>query len=334
MGKQISRPNFESINYTIRPGKSVERKMLCEAFARLSILDNIKDYIYIGFGSTYFTDFNLFHKTLGISKLISIEKETDFEDRINFNKPYSCIDVKFGASSEVLPRLPWKDWTQKSIIWLDYTQPLMNYMLGDIRTVISEAKPGSLVLISVNINQDKRDSNENKEGDNGLTNKQLRIKYLEDRVGKEHIPQYAYGLNLNVENNKKVIREIINNMIDSSLLLRNVDCDEEEKLSYLQLFNIHYKDGAEMLTVGGIIHNSTQMQKINEMNFSNLEFISFDDKCFNIVVPNLTLREVHALDMFLPSVDKKSIELPLFEEDIKNYSKIYRYFPNFTEANL
>jgi len=34
-------------------------------------------------------------------------------------------------------------------------------------------------------------------------------------------------------------------------------------------------------------------------------------------------------------VNKKRIEeLPLDREDIKEYSKIYRYFPNFAETNL
>ena len=59
MEEEKPRPNFEIINYELRAAKSVERKMLCEAFSRLSLLESIKNYGYIGFGSAYFTDFSL-----------------------------------------------------------------------------------------------------------------------------------------------------------------------------------------------------------------------------------------------------------------------------------
>ena len=327
-----SLPNFQRINYALRPAKHAERKMFCETFSRLSLLDNLKNYRYIGMGSAYFSDFNLFHKTLGITKLISIEGEDaeEYKDRINFNIPFACIAVEFRYSNVVLPTLPWQKWKSKSIVWLDYVDKLMSYMLGDIHTVIFNARPGSVFLISVNIeNEEPKEQT----GKNRLTAKQYRIRRLEENVGKRNIPHRAYTMNLNVENNKQIIREIIHNTILHSVKTRNDGIDEKNKILYKQLFNIHYKDSADMLTVGGIIYNTKQKSKVSKM-FENLDFIRTDESCFSIVVPKLTYREIQALEKVLPNDetiqtgiaitgDKK---IPLSVDDVKNYAKIYRYF--------
>lgn len=110
------RSSYEKINYSLRPAKNIERKMLCETLQRLSFIQKLEKYRYIGFGSTYFSDFNLLHRLLGISKMISIEKDKKNKDRFEFNKPFSCIEMKFGSSNEVLPMLKWKE---PSIVWVD-----------------------------------------------------------------------------------------------------------------------------------------------------------------------------------------------------------------------
>ena len=336
-----SKPNFQRINYALRPAKHAERKMFCETFSRLSLLDNLKNYRYIGMGSAYFSDFNLFHKTLGVTKLLSIEgeDEEEYKERIHFNKPFACIEVEFGRSNVVLPKLPWSDWDNKSIVWLDYVDKLMEYMLGDINTVVFNTQPGSVFLLSVNI--EKEELPRGCDSKKKWTEKKYRIKKLEENVGRKNIPQRAYDMNLTVENNKLIIREIIHNTILRSVSTRNGGADEKEQILYKQLFNICYKDSADMLTIGGVIYNNKQKDKVDKM-FENLDFIRTDEPCFDIAVPKLTYREIHALDQVLPNDetvqtgiamngDKK---IPLSIDDVKNYAKIYRYFPTFTESNL
>ena len=62
-----------SVNYNIRPCKSIERKMMCEIIARLAIFEQLHNYRYIGMGAKYFTDFSLLHKRFGINKMHSME---------------------------------------------------------------------------------------------------------------------------------------------------------------------------------------------------------------------------------------------------------------------
>ena len=82
---------YEKINYSLRPAKSIERKMLGNAFRKLSDFGAVESYRYIGFGSTYFSDFILFHKALGIKHMISIERDRENEERFRFNCPFRCI---------------------------------------------------------------------------------------------------------------------------------------------------------------------------------------------------------------------------------------------------
>lgn len=341
MEETTEKKNFERINYSLRPAKHIERKMFSETFGKLSILDNIRNYRYIGMGSAYFSDFSLFHKTLGINKLLSIEGEDDKQarERIRFNKPFACIDVEFGWTNKVLPTLPWSKWQEKSIVWLDYVDKLKEGMFGDIDTVLFNVKAGSVFLISVNIEED--DERDEKINPTKLSAKEFRLKMLSEKVGKESIPQRAFDLVLNVENNISVIREIIDNAFRSAIKKRNSGVAEADHVEYKQLFNLHYKDSADMLTVGGIIFTKNQKEKVDAM-FEHLDFIRESDECFSIVVPKLTYREIHALDKVLPHIKGREkmkgksdlSKIPLSANDKKNYANIYRYFPTFAETNL
>lgn len=87
-----------AVNFSLRPAKSIECKMLCEAFRQLSIFSDVEAYRYIGFGSKYFSDFTLIHKTLGIKDMISIERNVQNRARFEFNRPFDCIRLMFGES--------------------------------------------------------------------------------------------------------------------------------------------------------------------------------------------------------------------------------------------
>lgn len=342
-----TKSSYEKINYSLRPAKNIERKMLCEAITRLSLIQNLDKYRYIGFGSPYFTDFILLHKMFGINDLISIEKDKFNEDRFEFNKPYSCIEMMFENSHEALSKI--KNWEKPSILWLDYDQRLDSKMLDDIRTFYSSASAGSMFIITVSVKPD--DFERNEEGDFILEKKtlrQLRVDKLLDRVGRSRIP-YTYeidDLNLGMDENPKIIYKIIANEINAALAKQNGRLEKGSMLKYKQIFNFLYNDGTLMLTVGGIIYDEKQEHKIEEMNFPSLGFIRENEDFYYIKVPCLTFKEIRVLDSLLPKninnqkknppkkTNRKIEKLPLNEEDIANYSKIYRYFPNFTESNL
>ena len=206
--------SYEKINYSLRPAKNIERKMLCEAFRRLSPIHKIEKYQYIGFGSTYFSDFNLIHRTLGINNLISIEKDINNQERFEFNKPFSCIDIKFGLSNEVLPTL---NRTKFSIVWVDYDSKISNDLLEDINTLVYNLKPGSVFLITVDV---KPDFNK-EETLKPEVIQSLRVTEIKKRVNPLKLPAEIEKINLDYVENPKMIYRIINDQINEMLVKRN-----------------------------------------------------------------------------------------------------------------
>jgi len=350
--------SFEKINYSLRPGKCIERKMLCEALRYLSFIQDVKTYKYIGFGSTYFTDFILFHKGFGINDMISIEKEIEYKDRFLFNKPYSCIDLEFGDTNDILPII---DWNKLSIVWLDYDYKLnkirdevqsTSNMFQDIETFFFKAKPGSVFIITVDV---KPDYPEVEIGDEIIKFptseeelKEFRMNKLIDRIGLSKVPVKYRDQNLNIENNTRLVYEIINNEILEIIKKRNFGQTVADIIEYKQLFHFLYNDGTLMLSVGGLIYNESQKSAVDEMmrHINSLDYFVNDQSPYRIEVPLLTFKEIMLLDTFLPNrINKVTGELkqdenysrivpPLPLNDKLDYSKIYKYFPTFAEMNF
>lgn len=306
-------------HYALRPAKNIERKMFCEAFARLSRIAPLPTYRYIGFGSTEFCDFRLFHERLGIREMLSIEGRTDANIRVKFNRPYSCIKVKWGISHEILPTL---DWPRRVIVWLDYDTKLDDKKLADIALVTGVVKSGSVLLVTVPV-----DPGESTGPD--AVNK--RLIDLKRRVGGNKVPSSIEAMHLSKWGMAKACREIVTNEILQTIDSRCTALSRTARLRYDQLFNFHYSDGTKMLTVGGIFLDAKDQKRLSvKQNFKDLEFFRFDDQVYTIASPILTLREMHYLDERLPRCATFPKWLP--KEEREKYSKVYRYYPNYTEV--
>lgn len=325
--------NDELINYLLRSAKNVERKMLCEVLSRLSVFEDVKEYQYVGFGSIYFADFTLFHKVLGIYKLISIEGDESMEIRVRFNQPYSCVEILPGWSIDMLPGVDLEK--HKSILWLDYTESLKGYMFKDMATFFNRAPSGSVFLISVNV--DLKD-----EVDVKTTTEKITKKLNSDADVRKKIKRSSIKGEMKKEDYYSIVRGVIDQEIEDIITERN-KTEVEEIFNYNQIFNFLYKDGQAMLTVGGILFSEKDREKLQKMNLNNFDFFMSGEKCFEIKVPHLTNREIYALDKHLPSFnsDEKAKKMALEElkgvisdDAIHRYAEIYRYYPSYTEANI
>lgn len=326
---------YEKINYGLRPAKAIERKMLCEVFRRLSPFARVDAYRYIGFGSTYFSDFVLFHKSLGIKNMISIERDEENEARFRFNRPFSCIRIEFGESTEVLPKL---SWDTKTIIWLDYDGKLNNGVLADVSFFCASAVSGSMIIVTVNAHPERSDSVNEVLGDASPNAEELaehRLQQFTDRIGEDKVPEDISGKNLAGWRMAGVCRRIIENEILQTLNERNGGRDPGSKLCYKQLVNFHYADGAKMLTVGGLLYEEGEDHKVAYCSFNNLLFVRSDDEPCSIQVPSLTYKEIRHLDEQLPTEDCARLEASAIpREDLERYAQVYRYFPRFAETEL
>lgn len=324
--------SYEEIDYSLRPAKNVERKMIGEALQRLTHLAPLPSYQYVGFGSTYFADFVLFHRMLGIESMTSIEMDQAKSTRFKFNNPYKCIEIKFDMSSDVLPLL---DWERRTILWLDYDGKLSNDVLGDIRTFCTRAIAGSVIVVSVNANFSYASKDQTGP-----------VEELREALDSGRVPDEMTDADLVPKwKGAEFCAQLIRSEIQRELSVRNTGRSQWTKLSYKQLFHFHYKDGAKMLTVGGLISDPSMEGLLGQCAFERLPFTRGEtDSALELEIPILTARERRYLESHFPiagQVTSSSQEIVkaghgcgVRASDVSKFHHIYRYMPNFAEIGL
>jgi len=317
--------SYSKINYRLRPAKAVERKIICDSLRCLSPFGELTTYRYVGFGSTYFSDFILFHKSLHIEDMISIEKDTNAKERFEYNRPFGCIKIKYGNSYDVLPML---EWSKKSIVWLDYDNPLDKTILDDIDTLTTKLVSGSVLSVTVSAEPERPQ-------EEGLSREKIH-EFREDKLRKklpnEKIPIDLKSSDLTGKNLAKLYKRIIDNQLKQSLSNANSARSEDQKLNYKQIFDFRYADGSRMLTVGWLIFEQSNDELAKQCKFNKNFNRTEVDKPYEIKIPNLTLKETQYLDSLMPTDDCNAVNricIPL--EDIKLYAELYKYFPSFVE---
>jgi hypothetical protein len=296
--------------------------MLCEAFARLARIAPLSTYRYVGFGGIGFHDFTLFHQRLGITDMISLEGEPTIQDRIDFNRPYSCIRIKRDSSHIELPKLNWK---KRTILWLDYDSPFDAKKLGDIALAAAALKSGSVLVVTLPADPGPIEVN--------VDMAAKRLNDLVSRLGKDKVPKDILGSALAKWGMAMVYRRIIQNEVEQALHNRNGALSSEARTVYQQLFNFHYADGVKMVTAGGIFLDTADKRALRARHFKDLEFIRGSDDPYMIETPLLTQREIRYLDERLPrSAPHVSRPDWIPEEERKKYGRVYRYFPSFSEV--
>ena len=305
------------VDYSLRPAKTAVRQMVVTALARLGPLMPLDSYRYIGMGSIYFREFLLVHRQLGITDMISIERDLD-EDRVRFNLPLACIDLWMGSTSEVLPRLDLGE--KPHIIWLDYESRVAPDILSDIDEMVGSCAPGSILIITVNADY-IRDEEE----------REVWLSAIGDRRPETSDPRDRgeYAL---------LSYQVIRSQINAALNDRNAGVpNPDHRIRFQQAFHLVYADGAQMLTVGGGLVSETSQREWAACEIESLEFARTGEQPCRVKIPLLTRREVHRLLSEMPDsqgdIDKAAEEAGIPEEDAREFATIYRYAPLFVETD-
>lgn len=317
--------SYKTIDYRVRPAKSIERKMLAEAFRRLSHFHEVQRYTYVGMGSLYFSDFSLFHRSLGFERMISIENTTAEASKKRFllNVPFSQIEMKFGHSNVVLQRLKIDG---PLVVWLDYDGMLDQSCLVDIKYVAKKAPSGSLVIVSANA--DAKSLQGEVEDSEEPTNV---LDVLKRRVGADSISPGLTAADVSGHRVGDIFRDVIDSAIRDAVQNRNSEVPASEAFSYQQIFNFRYSDNARMITVGGVVFSEPDREKLERSSFAQLSFTRFGNEVCKIEPPLLTFSEMRRIDA-AKAEDLENLSLP--QGDIDKYRSNYRYFPNFVEAEV
>lgn len=311
----------QKINYQVRPAKSIERKMLCDLIREMQLIRADDEMRYIGLGAKYFTDFLLLHNEFGVTDMISIEAEKERQIRYDFNKPLKCIQMWYGTTNEILPQIEGFD-EKMNLIWLDYDNAFDDTMLIDIETICRNIDVGSMFFISCNysfkggIPSEKMESFKNSVGD-----------YFDDTIEKKYYSTKKIPI---------IIKKLIDTQIYNVIEMRNRL--DQRNLEYLQLLFLTYKDGAPMMTIGGVlVDNELKIKIANRKLYEKYLFTSCDETIFAIDIPKLTNKEIQLILENIPiSKDEFECDEEKFHgiqyEEICKFEKIYRYYPYYSEG--
>lgn len=304
------------INYELRPAKFVERKMLLTSLA--NICKHYKcDYQYIGFGGIAFTDFKLFHKELHINEMTSIEGGNLVEEeRIKFNKPFSFINLEFGLSTDILPKI---NLEKPSIVWLDYDNVLDNNMFEDIAILFRKLPVGSVYLFTAN--RELKDRNTGEEYD---------VVPFKEKFGSL-VPYNIKNKDFTGTENYKTIRKMLLSHIYSFINERNFLGDD---LKFHQLYNFLYQEnrGAKMFTFGGVIEK--RGFEIEELGISEFDFLKTEEDAYRIKIPNLTNKETDWINKHFDTEKELVSSKIVRQDDLDKYKKTYKYLPNYYDVRI
>jgi hypothetical protein len=311
-------PSFDVVNYSLRPNKSIQRTIVFEAVSILQGWLRLENLLYIGFGSIWFTDFQLAHKFLRVKELISIEASEIGYKRALFNQPFKCIRIEKGQSNEVLPALiseralsnrPW-------FVWLDYDDALSESKAEDIRCVVESAPPDSIIIVTLPAAGRPLGR---------PTDRPERIRTILGSVVPDDLTE-----------------EACDSMLSDTLLtlisdyMAAVAAAVARPGGFIRAFRIAYRDGTPMITIGGILPAKGSAPNAKAAVESPEWPALLTDP---IETPPLTLKEVAVLQSQLPrkrGITRKAIRrlgLDLEEAQLRSFEKFYRYYPIFAQIS-
>lgn len=312
-----SKRSFEKFSYLLRPSKQVERKLFVEALHRLRAVGyDFSTYKYLGLGSVFYADFVLFHKYLYVDDMLCCEV-ADIPKRMKFNLPYEFVDLKMNSIAEVLPSV---SQDRKHLAWLDYDVPFSASVEEDVRDVVSKLCPGSIIVVTV----DAEPRHPDRAQDRKLSARQRRKKVLEyyskyndilghdltaDEVTDEGLPE--------------TLARILRATIDGRAARRG-------DVRYWQLFSFRYADGAQMVTIGGLLDDESAKARLDQSGIYELDFVTAGDTPVEISVPPLTTREKLWLDQNSHGNSRLPFEIdPVFVQAFRKYR---RHYPTYSES--
>lgn len=310
--------SFDSINYSIRPSKSVQRGIVFEGLRRMSDAIDMDSAVYVGFGSIWFTDFVQAHKVLDIDDMVSIEANEIGFRRATFNKTYRTISVMEGRASARLPDVleldgydarPW-------VIWLDYDNAFDEEVVEDMQWVVSNAPPNSVVLFTLSATQNAygRKPIHRPDRIRALFGDVVPDDLSKDDCLKETLPITLASLAMD--------------------FLKSEVADAARPGGFVEAFRLPYLDSVAMVTVGGILPARGAAAAARAL-VADARWKGVVEEI--IEAPPMTLREIATLQAELPSVAALTREriqelgFDLHERQVQSFQRYYKYLPSFAE---
>jgi hypothetical protein len=305
------------IPYDLRPAKQAERRILldflkCANDAGLAV----SDCRYVGMGGTMFYDFHLIHRFLGITKMISLERDPDTHPRCRFNRPFEFISVRKTTAGTFMAKDRNKTPT---IYWFDYDDGFGPEIIADIMSLGARVQLGGFAFATVC---------ETPPGALAKHSKEQRLAYFQEQIG-----DFAIELTADDFENAAFPGTIHRILVQA---FQNAFAGRSEG-QFQSLFQIRYRDTSPMITVGGCFSSTSDASKIHDRVRSDLPFL-LSDRPYHIRHLNLTTRERDLFDIAVTTPRKNSRQtsslrsLGFKKADFDAYRDLLRFLPRYFES--
>lgn len=290
------------IVYAQRPSKDVTRRIFVDMLHKLNKVAELSSYKYVGFGALEFIDFDMIHRELGIGGLTSIENKPNIA-RYEANKPYQCVTILGGHSTDMLTRV---DWRGLNIVWLDYEDQLIEVVLTDIEYLCNKLTPGSVLAVTLNCTPGSLDG---------------RRERLVKNVGVTRVPNGVDDDTLGDWGLAKTQQRILFSHLRKHLSRRT------DQATWRQTLNIFYRDNARMQLIAGVINTPGMESTLDSCRFDSSEHFRGGAEALKIEVPYLTPHEQRLLRGKLPRMrGRRHPSLPgLDKTDVEAYAQFYKW---------
>lgn len=300
--------NGATLDYRHRPAKNIERHIIVDACRAL--LDALgvapRDMQYVGMGAYEFIDFQLFHRALGIDRMVSIERKD--VTRHVFNKPFATVDIVHGQAGDLI-RGRRIDIARPTILWLDYVERLNAKLIADVQDAVNGIAAPSVLIVTVSARNDDKVDGSAERFINQVGTDWTSIDETDDGA--------ARGGRL-VENQRLALTAAIADALSERL---------GDRLTWHQVLNISYADGVPMQTLAGVLlgseHDGTDVADM----FKGRDYFSPAESPLDLRVPVVTSRERDFLDSQLPKHDGpvSTGATGLRMVDVEAYQRVYRW---------
>lgn len=323
-----------SVPYHMRQNKHVERQLFDDLLDYVNRWRPLKDYLYVGFGGIHFEDFKLLHSQFAMRKMLSLESEEWVLPRQKKNIPYGCVDHEHCTSGEFIRTVgKYRDKykIENILCWLDHASPtLLASQLNDVKALVISLVPNDILKVTL-VAAPNSLATVAKAGEDIF---EKRLEILRQRLlGTQFLPGDVTSDHMRDDTYPEVLVGAFRRVIAEGL-------KENSSLIFQPLGSYVYTDTSQMLTLTGIMLESSQLDNFMERTgLRSFDLAGLDWKLQRIDVPDLSLREKLLLDRTIFDKTASEIEAAIefrLDEDpdnsikmIENYVKFYRYYPSY-----
>lgn len=325
--------SFDTVNYSTRVKKNIERKIMVELFYHIDRQYRLFNHRYIGMGSIWFADFLLFHRAFGFTNMLSIEKDDIGYSRARFNQPFGFVKIKQGDVGTVLPDELRISTRPRVIAWLDYDYDIGFGIVSDLKRSARLAKPGDIFLVTADANPEKlrvKLQSKPREKLSSWKRREFVAKQAAFNKHAESLVTLDKEIQLEKANYPKLIAAALIEALNSG-------CNAAGRgIKFKCIFNFFYADKAPMVTIGGIVEqDGKEIVVVDELR-ERLFYVQGKNQV-SIDVPLLTTKEKLKIDSTIISKNgalptSHALGFKLEPDMTEKYVTYYNYYPLFGEV--